>query len=208
MLLLLCLQLGNLHGQISPQKKVVVIDPGHGGVDSGAIGSNGIKEKDVTLKIAQETVRLSRTLVNDRIDITLTRYRDTLISLSDRARLAKALKADLFISLHCNQAMDQKAKGIEIYVHEKRSEHSDKAIWLANSIQKELKEQLGFKGRGVKFGDFQVLREVTKACPAILVELGFLSNKKESDYLLRSHKIRALALAILLGLEKATLPQL
>src|SRR5690554_5643967 len=100
--LFLLLQLCLVFTQPNPQRKTIVIDPGHGGIDSGAIGTNGIKEKDITLKVAQQIVILNSTLFDNRYDINLTRYRDTLLSLTDRTRLAKALKAELFISLHCN----------------------------------------------------------------------------------------------------------
>lgn len=63
------------------QKKVIIIDPGHGGNDSGAIGINGTYEKDVVLKIAKEILKLNKSLFDSELDIYLTRYKDTLISL-------------------------------------------------------------------------------------------------------------------------------
>ncbi len=80
------------------QKIVVVIDPGHGGIDSGAIGINGMYEKDVVLKVAKEILNLNKSIFDSELDIYLTRYTDTLISLSDRSQLTKSLKADLFVS--------------------------------------------------------------------------------------------------------------
>ena len=94
LLLKMCLVFG--------QQKVIVIDPGHGGTDSGAIGINDILEKDVVLNVAKEIIGLNKTLFDERFAIYPTRYTDTLISLKDRSRLAKALKADVFVSLHCN----------------------------------------------------------------------------------------------------------
>ncbi|HAI41082.1 MAG TPA: N-acetylmuramoyl-L-alanine amidase, partial [Maribacter sp.] len=73
------------------------------GKDAGAIGINGIQEKDVVLSIANAILKLNNDLEKP-LDIYLTRYKDTLISLSDRTKLAKALKADLFVSLHCNHS--------------------------------------------------------------------------------------------------------
>ena len=70
----------------------------------------------MVIDIAKEVVRLSRELFNDSLEIYLTRYSDTLISLGDRTKLAKALKADVFVSIHCNQAIRQAAQGIEVYV--------------------------------------------------------------------------------------------
>ena len=83
------------------EKKVIIIDPGHGGYDSGAVGIDRILEKDIVLKIALETVALNLLSKDSNLDIYLTRYTDTLISLRDRFILPKVLKADLFISLHC-----------------------------------------------------------------------------------------------------------
>ena len=82
------------------QKKVVVIDPGHGGIDSGAIGVNGIYEKVMVLKIAKEVLKLNKSLFDNEFDIYLTRYNDTLISLSNRTRLTKSLDTNVFVSLH------------------------------------------------------------------------------------------------------------
>ena len=84
------------------QQKVIIIDPGHGGTDSGAIGRNDILEKDVVLNVAKEITILNKTLFDDRFAIYLTRYADALVSLKDRGRLAGSLKADVFVSLHCN----------------------------------------------------------------------------------------------------------
>ncbi|MBD1260597.1 N-acetylmuramoyl-L-alanine amidase [Maribacter polysiphoniae] len=116
------------------QQKVVVIDPGHGGKDSGAIGLNGIKENEVVLHIAMEMLRLNNEL-DKPLDIYLTSYSDTLISLSDRTKLAKALKADLFVSLHCNHSDNPNARGIEVYVGKNESEYSKKSVWFAYQLQ-------------------------------------------------------------------------
>ncbi len=96
----------------------VVIDPGHGGHDPGAIGPSGLKEKDVNLKIAKA---LKKQLEKEgkKIGITkvyLTRETDKFIPLEERTAIAKKLKADLFISIHCNASRDRKASGIETYI--------------------------------------------------------------------------------------------
>src|SRR5690606_872190 len=110
-------------------------------------------------------------------EIYLTRYKDTLISLSDRTRLAKTLKADLFISLHCNQSENPKARGVEVYVYARGGNFLMESILLAYGLQKHMKTKLDFESRGVKYGDFQVLRDLVIFCPSVLVELGFLSQK-------------------------------
>ena len=100
--------------ELSAQKRII-IDVGHGGKDTGAIGVNGIQEKDVVMDIANAILKLNNELEKP-LDIYLTRYSDTLISLSDRSRLAKNLKADVFVSLHCN-ASHKNSRGMEVYVH-------------------------------------------------------------------------------------------
>ncbi|WP_299429867.1 N-acetylmuramoyl-L-alanine amidase [uncultured Maribacter sp.] len=181
------------------QQKVIVIDPGHGGKDSGALGIHGLQEKEVVLDIAKEMIRLNKTLLEDNFDIYLTRYKDTLISLSDRTQLAKRLHTDVFVSLHCN-ASPTYSKGIEVYVHTTDNLYSKESIALGLSILQESTEKLGFKKRGVKFANFQVLRETVSVFPAVLVEMGFITNVDEADYFLKPKNSKAMALAILLGI--------
>ncbi|MDY7396783.1 N-acetylmuramoyl-L-alanine amidase [Aureibaculum sp. 2210JD6-5] len=190
-----------IFGQDLQTKNVIVIDPGHGGKDTGAIGKNKVQEKNVALRIANEILRLNKILLNDKFDMYSTRYNDTLISLSDRNRLAESLKADLFVSLHCN-ASATSSKGIDIYVHSSSDEevHIKESISLGLSILDESTMKLGFKKRGVQFANFQVLRENTKYRPSILIEMGFVTNTDEADYFLKPKNIRAMALAILMGL--------
>jgi len=179
---ILVLKMCVIFGQESTAQKRIIIDVGHGGKDTGAIGINGIQEKDVVMSIANEILRLNDD-IEKPLDIYLTRYKDTLISLSDRTKLAKALNADLFMSLHCNHSDNPDARGIEVYVAKAMSKYSDDATWLAFQLQDELNKSLGFESRGVKFANFQVLKETTNHFPSVLVELGFLSNNDEVNYL-------------------------
>jgi len=196
---ILLLKMCIIFGQETVAQKGIVIDVGHGGKDSGAIGINEVKEKDVVLSIALEMLRLNDHL-EQPLEIYLTRYSDTFISLSDRTKLAKALKADLFVSLHCNHAKDPDARGIEVYVSKVTSQFARDAIWMAFELQAAFKERLGFESRGVKFGDFQVLRDNSKA--TILLELGFLSQKDEAIYLNKEESQYAIALVILQSIIK------
>ncbi|WKB81779.1 N-acetylmuramoyl-L-alanine amidase [Cellulophaga lytica] len=181
------------------QKKIILIDPGHGGKDTGAIGMYGIQEKKVVFNIAKEIVRLNKTVLNNKFEMYLTRYKDTLISLNDRAYLAKTLNADLFISLHCN-ASQNNAKGIEVFVHNSNSRFTNDAIELGLAISNETIGKLGFKTRGLKFANFQVLRETILNCPSILLEIGFLTNIDEANYLSSVRNIKALAMCVLIGI--------
>ncbi|WP_235841596.1 N-acetylmuramoyl-L-alanine amidase family protein [Confluentibacter sediminis] len=190
----------SLNSQNIGGKMIVVIDPGHGGIDSGAIGLNGIMEKDIVLSIAKEMVRLNKNTKSD-FEIYLTRYKNTLISLSDRTRLAKTLKADLYISLHCNQSENPKARGVEVYVNAEGGNFLKESVLLAYALQKQMKTKLGFESRGVKYGDFQVLRETTNYCPSVLVELGFLSNLNEVVFLASKEYQLLIALSLLQAIK-------
>lgn len=188
--------------QIENKPIVIVIDPGHGGTDSGAMGSNGIQEKNIVLKVAKEIERLNKNLFQNRFEIYLTRYTDTLISLRDRIKLAEKLKVDLFISLHCNHSENRNAKGIEVYVFNRKNNKTKESILLAYELQKGMQLNLGFRTRGVKFADFQVLREASNRYPALLIEMGFLSNRDESLYLNEHENLRKVSRIIYITLTK------
>ncbi|GGP16686.1 N-acetylmuramoyl-L-alanine amidase [Oceanobacillus neutriphilus] len=142
-----------------------VIDPGHGGKDPGAIGSE-IYEKTLTLISAK---RLEQKLHNKGASVTFTRTDDTYISLGQRAVISNSTDADAFISLHYNSSEDQSARGIETFYNEAGS--------LANSVQTSLMNHVDLIDRGAKQAGFQVLKE--NKHPAILIELGFISNPDE-----------------------------
>jgi len=197
---ILLLKMCIIFGQETSTQKRIIIDVGHGGKDSGAIGINGIQEKDVVLNIANAILKLNNEL-DKPLDIYLTRYSDTLISLSDRTKLAKTLKADLYVSLHCNHSDNPNARGVEVYVSNGISQYSKDATWLAFDLQAAFKKQLGFESRGVKFANFQVLRETVDYCTSVLLELGFLSNEDESNYFSKLTNIQMIVLVILLTIQ-------
>ena len=198
---ILLLKMCIIFGQEMSTQKRIIIDVGHGGKDSGAIGINGIQEKDVVLDIALEILKLNEKSEMP-LDIYLTRYSDTLISLSDRSKLTKTLEADVFISLHCNHSDNPNARGIEVYVASGQAKYSRAATWLAYQLQAEFKKKLDFESRGVKFANFQVLRETVDYCTSMLLELGFLSNIDERIYFSNFRNIQETALAILLSIKK------
>ncbi|WP_366143739.1 N-acetylmuramoyl-L-alanine amidase [Algibacter sp.] len=188
-------------GQEKSAQKRIVIDVGHGGKDAGAIGINKIQEKDVVLDIANAILKLNNEL-DKPLDIYLTRYSDTLISLSDRTKLAKALKVDLFVSLHCNHSDNPDARGIEVYASHKETNYSKESIYMGYQIEKMICKAIGYESRGVKFANFQVLQETVSQCSSILLELGFLSNIDENAYLSSSANIKLMASVILLSIQK------
>ncbi len=195
--LITCLLVTPIHSQRLSRKPIVLIDAGHGGTDYGAVSGNDIKEKDIVLNIALKMQQLNTLVFENSFEIYLTKSRDTLISLGDRSKLAQVLKPDVFISFHCNQADNAFAKGMEVYVFGEESIYKRSSTFIAYQIQAEAKVKLGFKTRGLKQANFQVLRETQSVCPAVLVELGFLSARDEADYLEQSVKQDALALVVL-----------
>ena len=195
----LLLKMCFIFAQETSARKIIVIDPGHGGKDSGAIGINDIKEEEVVLNIALEILQLNRKS-EAPLAIYLTRYSDTLISLSDRTNLVKTLKAGLFVSLHCNHSDNSNARGIEVYASRKQEKFSKASVFIGYQIERALCEAIGYESRGVKFANFQVLKETTDYCPAVLIELGFLSNRDEAQYLIQKQSLIAIAVSILKSL--------
>jgi N-acetylmuramoyl-L-alanine amidase len=169
----------------------VVVDAGHGGRDPGAISVLGFPEKDVVLPVSLEVARLLRA---QGVDVRLTRKDDRFIELNERADMANRLKADLFVSVHADSCGKPSPCGFSMYVARAAGAASCRA---AKTLRGELAE-LGLKDRGVRRADFRVL--VRTACPAVLVELGFLSNPAEARQLkARRHQDR-LAAAIAEGI--------
>lgn len=110
--------ISTLRGALGLKVKTIVIDPGHGGHDTGALGPTGLKEKDVNLKIAK-ALKSKIERDGNKIGITrvfLTRDDDRFIPLEERTAIAKKLNADLFVSIHCNAARNKNAYGIETYI--------------------------------------------------------------------------------------------
>lgn len=189
-----------IFGQETSTQKRIVIDVGHGGKDSGAVGVNGIQEKDIVMNIANAILKLNNEL-DTSLDIYLTRYGDTLISLSDRTELAKVLKADLFVSLHCNHSDNVNTRGIEVYTSLKQTKYSKESIYIGYQIEKTLCKDIGYESRGVKFANFRVLRETASHCLSVLLELGFLSNSDEGRYISDSKSIQLIAKIILKSIQ-------
>ncbi|MCO6542173.1 MAG: N-acetylmuramoyl-L-alanine amidase [Lactobacillus sp.] len=169
----------------------IVIDPGHGGSDTGALTTNQKHyEKTYTLDTAQ---RLQKQLQQAGANVILTRKGDSDMDLASRARLANKLNADVFISLHFDSTSDKsQATGITTYYY---SEKKDQP--LAQNIQRQFKH-LALPSRGTRFGDFEVTRENEQ--PAILIEGGYLNNKKDYKQIANPAYRQKLADCILQGL--------
>jgi N-acetylmuramoyl-L-alanine amidase len=173
-----------LGGLASVQQKVVsqisgplagltiVVDPGHGGHDPGAIG-NKLVEKEIVLDVG---TRLKNKLDDAGSYVIMTRYNDTYVSLENRVKKAEEVGANAFISIHVNSYNGTKPNGTETYWNSLHSSEDSKA--LANEIQKELVENLGTYNRGIKEANFYVIKHTTM--PSVLVEIAFISNPNDA----------------------------
>lgn len=173
----------------------VVIDPGHGGIETGTRNETlGISEKDLNLDVS---IRVRDLLEEEGVNVVMTRYDDRVVSLDDRLKIANRAKPALFVSIHFNAAANLEAEGIETYVltppvavssNDNLSGLSQG--WLSGNrfdyanfqvgyrVQRKLIADLQRVDRGLKRARFKVLTELP--CPGILVECGFLSNDKEA----------------------------
>ncbi|GAB6990234.1 N-acetylmuramoyl-L-alanine amidase family protein [Paenibacillus pini] len=173
-------------------KKIVVIDAGHGAKDPGTSGVTGKKEKAFNLAVALKVDKLLKQ--ESGIDGVLTRSDDTFLELKDRVKIASDLKADLFISIHANSAGSSVATGTETYYQRE----SSKA--LAKVMHKYLVQATGLTDRGVRYGNFHVIRE-TKM-PAVLLEVGYLSNKNDESALFSEALQNRVAQGIVKGIKE------
>jgi len=173
----------------------VSLDPGHGGVDPGAVGQAGTQEKTINLAIARHVANY---LIDSDVDVILTRNSDIGISLQDRCAIVNRSGAACFVSIHCNADENRNVYGAETYYHDK----STKGKQLAEYVQKQI-TSLGLYNRGVK-SDYSlyptglyVLRETTM--PAALVEIAFVSNSGEEVWLSNANNQDAAGKAIAKG---------
>lgn len=189
--------------------KRIILDPGHGGKDPGAIGPTGLQEKKVTLAVAEKLARLLREKLG--LEVYLTRNKDEYLALDVRTEIADQLGGDLFVSIHANAAYSRKANGVETfynsqYVYGEGAEEvasrenaplgaelpagARTILWdliqnecrsesneLSHVIQEALCQSCGLANRGVKSARFYVLRGADM--PAVLIEVGFISNPWE-----------------------------
>lgn len=167
--------------------KTVVLDAGHGGKDNGA-SANALKEKNINLTIA---LKVAKTLEEAGAQVILTRDKDITLKREQRYSIASQQKADIFISLHANSGMKQ-VNGLETFYHHQRDEN------LANVLQTHLINETSSRNRGVKYGDYYVLRENT--VPSALIEMGFLTNFNEANKLMDNTFHDSIAKGIVNGL--------
>jgi N-acetylmuramoyl-L-alanine amidase len=182
--------------QITPRRSlrkgkiVVIIDPGHGGKDSGAIGIGGVLEKDVILPISK---RITEVLERNGIQVIMTRGSDYFVTLPGRVTMAQRANADVFVSIHANSAGANRPEvsGLETY-------HYDSGLRLAQIVHSKILQSLNVRDRNVRKARFYVLRKTSM--PSILVETGFLTGRDDAAKLRTSAYQNQMADAIAQGI--------
>ncbi len=159
--------------------KKICIDPGHGGSDPGAVGPTGLKEKDVTLRVA--TVLKNCLVEYGTATVKMTRSSDVDVSLDQRCQIANNWGAHRFISVHFNSTSTSSVNGTETYYYTYGSSTSKN---LATCLQNRLVQALGLTNRGVKTASYYVLKYTSM--PAALTESSFISNPYEEARLKNS----------------------
>lgn len=169
-------------------KNKIVLDAGHGGSDYGAI-REGINEKDITLDVTQ---RVEAILRSKGYKVALTRSNDYFVSLEDRVEYAENEEPEIFVSIHVNSAVSTDPNGIETHWYHDYSKD------LAEVIHKHMTKTLDSKDRGLFKSKFYVINHTT--VPAVLCEIGFLSNEEERNKLITDSRKQKTAKAIAEGI--------
>ena len=169
--------------------RLIVIDPGHGGEDCGAIRDN-IMEKDIVLDISK---RVEKLLLHKGYGVAMTRTDDSTVSLQKRVEFSEARKPDIFVSIHVNSSVKPEITGIETHYYRQES------LNLAQTIHASMASNIKSNDRGLFKSKFYVINHTT--APAVLLEIGFISNDNERDLLVSDKRKQATAEAIVEGVE-------
>ncbi|MEH2302196.1 MAG: N-acetylmuramoyl-L-alanine amidase [Nostoc sp.] len=176
--------------RVTNGRVVVIIDPGHGGKDSGALGIGGAREKDVILPIGR---RLAEILQQNGVQVIMTRDSDYFVTLPGRVQLSERANADVFVSIHANSAGASRpdVNGLEVYYY-------DSGLGLARIVRSSILQSIGtIKDRGVRRARFYVLRK--SSMPSILVETGYMTGREDMARLRTSAYQNKMAEAIARG---------
>lgn len=183
------------------QNVSIVLDPGHGGHDVGtqSISKPRYQEKSLNLVTAKFVRDFLQQL---GYQVIMTREEDKFVSLEKRAKIANAYKSILFVSIHYNSAPIVDAQGIEVFFYQSKEKkgRSVKSKRLAQAVLKNVVAETNAKSRGVKPGNFFVIRKTFM--PAILVEGGFVTNEEELQNLKNPIYLKRLAWGIACGIEE------
>ncbi|CDZ75093.1 N-acetylmuramoyl-L-alanine amidase [Peptoniphilus sp. ING2-D1G] len=189
-----------INKKIKPIGKVsILIDPGHGGTDSGALVESGLQEKTLNLKVAK---MLESKLSSSPYEVAMTRDEDEYVKLLDRANIANNQDFELFISIHFNSTENREAKGIEVlYANERNVEIKEtEQKHFASALLKSLIAETGAVSRGIKNRPDLVVLNKTK-CVSAIVELGFMSNPDDYEYIIDDEYLEKLAEGIYKGIN-------
>lgn len=171
-------------------EKVIVLDPGHGGMDCGATRS-GIFEKDITTDVSQ---RVAQILRSKGYKVYLTRDEDKDMSLEERVTFTEEHNPDIFVSIHVNSSEGTTANGLETHYYH------DYSIGLAKIVHSAMAKGVKANDRGLFKSKFYVINHTTM--PAVLVEIGFISHDEEREDMVSSKRKQATAKAIAEGIIK------
>jgi N-acetylmuramoyl-L-alanine amidase len=174
------------------ERYTVVIDPGHGGKDTGAISITNRLEKDFVLALGTKVFHLLAK--EPKVEAVLTRNNDTFVELTGRTVIANNLDADLFVSIHGNSTINAEVAGVETYYY------SEESLPFAKIMHEQIVKSSGFPDRKVKQNDFYVVEHTNM--PSLLLELGFLSNKAEEEAMFKDAYQNQVAASIVAGIKQ------
>jgi N-acetylmuramoyl-L-alanine amidase len=188
---------GVLEISAAPRKHIIVIDPAHGGQDTGIKLTDKVDEKDITLAVA---LALRKELAKENnLGIILTRDSDKMVSLEDRKKNIAKIKPDFVLSLHTNAGFGKSASGFELYCPEfnkdikekkkvkggarqEKNKYLDDSVRMARIIQENLNTLFSRKGRGLRRADLPLTEDLF--VPVVVVEMGFATNSEDKKKLL------------------------
>ena len=198
-----------LNCDAADKRHIIIIDPAHGGEESGVKVNDKLSEKDITLAIALSVQK--EMAQNKNFDIVLTRDSDKTVTLEDRKKEINRLKPDIMISIHVNAGFDKNANGFEIYypglknienknsltkssVNDAKKKYLNDSVRLAQIIQKNLDSLFSRKSRGIREANQALLEGLT--VPSLVVEVGFATNPEEKKKLISPDTQSAIAKAL------------
>jgi N-acetylmuramoyl-L-alanine amidase len=188
---------GVLELSAAPRKHIIVIDPAHGGQDTGIKLTDKVNEKDITLAVA---LALRKELAKENnLEIILTRDSDQMVSLEDRKKNITKIKPDFVLSLHTNAGFGKSASGFELYCPEfdkdikekkkakddarqEKNKYLNDSVRIARIIQENLNTLFPRKGRGLRRADLPLTEDLF--VPFVVVEMGFATNPEDKKKLL------------------------
>lgn len=173
------------------EKKVIVLDPGHGGEDGGTVGVNGVYEKDLNLAVSETLASVLRfagyEVIETRTEDVLLydrsvdfKGRKKVLDLAARLEIAQTAMPDIFVGIHMNAFPQEKYSGLTVYYSKNHPSGYDAAIGLQSAVKAALQPE---NSREIKAAGSNIYLLDRLECPAVLIECGFLSNPEECEKL-------------------------